>query len=155
MPEARPEAQQLSRLFDRVSDCLMDNGWEFSYLDSRGVEESEVEGGWLVHGDLRWDVLILPGVETLSQQAMDRIAEFVLDGGRLVVLNALPKNSPDEFPSAGIVRRFNELAGRRGTCSPGRLLRTAVRARTAEYAARRHSYARHRLCASQGYSLCS
>ena len=113
-----PEAQQLSRLFERVSDCLTDNGWEFSYLDSRGVEESEVEGGWLVHGDLRWDVLILPGVETLSQQAMDRIAEFVLDGGRLVVLNALPKNSPDEFPSADIVRRFNELAGGAGPVRP-------------------------------------
>lgn len=63
LPEARPRRSSCRGWFDRVSDCLMDNGWEFSYLDSRGVEESEVEGGWLVHGDLRWDVLILPGVE--------------------------------------------------------------------------------------------
>lgn len=64
-----------------------------------------------------------------------------------------------EFAGRISVRRdrssLQRARRRRGTCSPGRLLRTAVRARTAEYAARRHSYARHRLCASQGYSLCS
>ena len=104
-----PEAQRLSRLFDSVSDCLYDNGWEFSYVDMRAVEESQVDKGRLVHSGHRWDALVLPGVETLSQQALDRIAEFARTGGRVIVLGALPKNSPTEFPSERIISGFTGM----------------------------------------------
>lgn len=95
-----PKAQQLSVLFDRVSDCLYDNGWEFSYIDTKGLEQAKLDKTSLAHNNLKWDVLILPGVETLSQQAMERLVEFAQAGGNIIMLEALPKNTPDEFPSS-------------------------------------------------------
>lgn len=113
-----PEAQQLSGLFDRVSDCLMDNGWEFSYIDAQGIEESKVENGYLVHGNLRWDVLILPGAETLSEEMFERIFEFASRGGKVIVLESLPRNSFTEFPSETVSSGFEKMLSMQGSIRP-------------------------------------
>lgn len=106
-----PEAQRLSQLFDRVSDCLYDNGWEFSYVDAAGIEQSKVENRSLVHGELRWDVLILPGVETITPQMLTRITEFARAGGGVILLEALPKNTPDAFPSETVESAVAQMVG--------------------------------------------
>ena len=113
-----PEAQRLSSLFDRVSDCLLDNGWEFSYVDGQGIEEAKVDNGYLVHGNLRWDVLILPGVETLSEEMFERISAFAADGGKVVVLEALPVNSFAEFPCERIASGFEAMLNMQGGVRP-------------------------------------
>ena len=106
-----PEAQRLSQLFDRVSDCLYDNGWEFSYVDAAGIEQSKVENKSLAHGELRWDVLILPGVETITPQMLTRITEFARAGGCVILLEALPKNTPDAFPSEAVESAVAQMVG--------------------------------------------
>ena len=66
----------------------------------QGLEQAKLDKTSLAHNNLKWDVLILPGVETLSQQAMERLVEFAQAGGSIIMLEALPKNTPDEFPSS-------------------------------------------------------
>ena len=68
-------------------------------IDSRTLAEAKVDGGALVHGQLRWHVLVLPGVDTLPQAAWENLARFVRHGGVVIALGALPMNSETEFPS--------------------------------------------------------
>ena len=140
-----PEAQQLSGLFDRVSDCLMDNGWEFSYIDAQGIEESKVENGYLVHGNLRWDVLILPGAETLSEEMFERIFEFASRGGKVIVLESLPRNSFTEFPSETVSSGFEKMLSMQGSIRPAVYFERTFDPETAQQSARGHHPPRHRV----------
>ena len=94
-----PAAQKIEKLFGQVSDFLYDNQLEFSYIDSKALLESKVTDGQLKHGNLNWDVLILPGVETLSAAAWKIIESFRKSGGLIIALEALPTNSATDFPS--------------------------------------------------------
>lgn len=104
-----PDAQRLSRLFDGVSDCLYDNGWEFSYVDAAALERAVVDNRGMTQGNLRWDVLILPGVEVMSMNTLNRIADFVRVGGRVILLESLPKNSLSSFPSEQVSNKMTEM----------------------------------------------
>jgi hypothetical protein len=86
-------AQHLNRLFDDVSFTLYDNHWEFSYIDAKGIIDNDL---------LNRDVLVLPGVETIPVEAMEKIAEFCKKGGKVIGLESLPFNSLTGFPSGTI-----------------------------------------------------
>ncbi|MDP4276155.1 MAG: glycosyl hydrolase [Bacteroidota bacterium] len=103
---ADPEASSLEDLFDNVSFSLLDHGWEYSYVDAQGLEESVVKDKQLCHDSLRWDVIILPGVETLPKAAYDKLTDFVDHGGKVILQSRLPVNSDTEFPSTDITNQF-------------------------------------------------
>jgi hypothetical protein len=106
-----PAAQHIDSLFVNVSDALFEHQREFSFIDMKGLCESTVENGQLRHDNLQWDVLILPGVETLSEEAMNKIASFAEKGGKVVAIEALPQNSPGDFPSDAIQKSVAGMAG--------------------------------------------
>ena len=93
-------AQQLNHLFDDISFTLYDRHWEFSYIDAKGLMENG-------HADR--DVLILPGVETLPSEAMEKIAEFCKNGGKVIAIESLPVNSLFDFPSGSIKNLVSNL----------------------------------------------
>lgn len=104
-----PEAQKIEKLFGQVSDFLYDNHWEFSYIDSRALLESEIHDGKIKHGKLNWEVLILPRVETLPFEAWKAIEEFTRSGGTVIAIDALPQNSATDFPSAEVLSLSTKL----------------------------------------------
>jgi len=115
MAGGEPEVRKVSELFDKVSDHLYNNQWEFSYIDVKALIDSKVTKGKLCHGSLKWDLLILPGIETLSPEAMEAIRSFVISGGNVLALKSLPENSPADFPSGeitGISDKLFKNAGR-------------------------------------------
>ncbi|MDR1718769.1 MAG: hypothetical protein LBR67_01425 [Dysgonamonadaceae bacterium] len=112
---ADPAVQELDELLHDVTYLLTDNGWEFSFLDAQGLVEAKVKGNLLCHGkDLKWEMLILPSVQTIPEKAFHKIVEFVRHGGKLVVLGNTPVNSEKEFPSPWIQKQFNDLVGEPG-----------------------------------------
>jgi len=86
-------AQRLNRLFDDITFALYDNHWEFSYIDAKGIMEN-------AHANR--DILILPGVETIPLEAMEKIAEFCKNGGKVFAFESLPVNSLSDFPSDSV-----------------------------------------------------
>jgi len=98
--------KQVQEIFDKVGQALWNAGRDFTYIDSRTLRESNVRKGELVHGDLRWKVVILPCVDTLPLKAWQKLAEFVKAGGIVVAVGAKPTNTESEFPS----RRVQILA---------------------------------------------
>jgi hypothetical protein len=84
---------------------------DFTVVDSRTLAEANVEAGELVHGKLRWRVVILPGVDTLPEAAWKNLKRYVQSGGVLIALGALPANSEREFPSMEVKALAGELFG--------------------------------------------
>ncbi len=108
---ADPEAQAVENSLLDLTYGLLDNGWEFSYIDALGLEEAVVKNDTLTHGsELKWNVLILPSVEVLPRHAYEKVVEFVNNGGKVIALRKLPENSETEFPATDITNKFVEFS---------------------------------------------
>lgn len=104
-----PEAVLVEQTFRNSSRFMFNNRWEYSYLDSKAISDAKVEGGELVHGDLRWKAILLPAVSTLPMEAWDRLLQFVESGGILISLELMPENSESSFPDRTIQADFRDL----------------------------------------------
>jgi len=92
-------ALKIQGIFDRASDSLYNARRDFTYIDSKTLAEAEVADGALVHRDLEWRVVVLPGVDTLPLAAWQNLERFWRTGGIVISLGARPENSESEFPS--------------------------------------------------------
>lgn len=93
-----PKAIEIEQSFRNSARMLFRERWEYNIIDTKAIEDSRVENGQLVHGDLRWKLLILPNVNTLSLAACNKLFEFVKSGGYLVAVGDTPINSTENFP---------------------------------------------------------
>jgi len=114
-----PHTALVASCFYNVSQTLYAARRDFTYLDTKAILDARVENGALVHGPLRWRVVILPHADTLPMAAWEKLERFVESGGILIAVGALPQNSEAEFPSSrvqAIARRlFGEGSGLRIT----------------------------------------
>ena len=93
-------ALKVQEVFNRASDSLYHARRDFTFVDARTLADARVEAGALVHGDLSWRVVVLPGVDTLPAAAWDNLARFWRNGGVVIAMAALPANTETEFPCA-------------------------------------------------------
>ena len=102
--------------FRSCGQTLFMSGRPYMFVDSRALAEAKVEGDNLVHGKLRWRVVILPDVTTLTSAAMRNLHAFWKAGGAVVAVGACPESSERAFPDDEIRRISAEmfLAGRNG-----------------------------------------
>ena len=101
-----PEPKAIDETYHKVSNRLWEDGRDFTYVDSRAIAESKVQGRELVHGKLKWKVVILPHADTLPIKAWERLSEFVRSGGRVIAVGTRPMNSESEFPSSKVQAMF-------------------------------------------------
>lgn len=104
-------ASRIESLYRAAVDSLFSSQRDFTFVDSRSLEEASVEPSTLVHGRLRWRVVILPGADTMPLAAWENLARFVRQGGVVIALGALPANSESEFPSARVQVLAKEIFG--------------------------------------------
>ncbi len=104
-------ARQIERTYHGVSDVLFGAARDFTYVDARALVGSKVQGDALVHGDLRWRVVVLPAADTLPLAAWENLARFWRAGGIVASIGARPANSATEFPSARVQALARELFG--------------------------------------------
>jgi len=104
-----PKAVEIEQLFRNTARLLFHDRWEYNIIDTKAIEDSKVERGQLVHGDLRWKLLILPNVSTLSMSAFEKLHEFVKSGGFLIAIGQTPVNSTTNFPDKKITTITEKL----------------------------------------------
>ncbi len=104
-------AARVEHLYRAAAESLFAAQRDFTFVDSRALAEASVQSDALVHGRLRWRVIVLPGTDTLPLAAWKNLARFVRGGGVVVALGALPVNSETEFPSARVQALAGELFG--------------------------------------------
>jgi hypothetical protein len=98
-----PAAQRIEQAYTSALDALFTAGRDLTILDSRALQAATVEGAELVHGALRWQVVVLPGVETLPRAAWETLASFHRAGGILISLALPPAHDGRDFPAPAVV----------------------------------------------------
>ena len=104
-------ALRIESLYQAAVESLFNAQRDFTIVDSRALIEAKTSTDALMHGQLRWRVVVLPGVDTLPLAAWQNLAKFVRKGGVVIALGALPANSEKEFPSTRIQCLAMELFG--------------------------------------------
>ena len=105
------EIGQVANVLRSASEALYAAGRDFIYIDSQALEDADVENGTLVHGNLRWRVLVLPRVDTLPAGAWEKVVRFWRSGGIVVSLGTTPANTTSEFPSESLRASVVEMFG--------------------------------------------
>jgi len=106
-----PAAARIESLFRSAADALFNAQRDFTFVDSRSLAEAKAQSGSLVHGPLRWRVVVLPGVDTLPLAAWENLERFVGSGGVVIALSTLPANSEREFPAPRVQTLAEEIFG--------------------------------------------
>jgi len=104
-------AARIESLYRAAAESLFASQRDFTFIDSRAIREATVESSTLVHGKLRWQVVVLPGADTMPLSAWENLAKFVRQGGAVIALGALPANSESEFPSVRVRELAKEIFG--------------------------------------------
>ncbi len=99
---ASPAANQIDHLYRGTLESLFQARRDLTVIDSRALIQSRVLPGELAHDDLRFQVVVLPGVDTLPRAAWDRLGDFIRQGGTVIALGSRPANSESEFPDRGV-----------------------------------------------------
>ena len=102
-------AARIESLYRAAAESLFASQREFMFIDSRALIEATVESSTLVHGKLRWRVVVLPGADTMPLSAWENLARFVRQGGAVIALGTLPANSESEFPSTRVQALAKEI----------------------------------------------
>ncbi|KPK39928.1 MAG: hypothetical protein AMJ65_11000, partial [Phycisphaerae bacterium SG8_4] len=110
-------AARIESLYRTATESLFASQRDFTFVDSRALTEATVESSAMVHGRLRWRVVVLPGADTMPLAAWDNLARFVREGGAVISLGAVPTNSESEFPSARVRGLAGEIFGESQTGS--------------------------------------
>ncbi|HOF47248.1 MAG: hypothetical protein KA191_03475 [Verrucomicrobia bacterium] len=120
---ASPGANRIEHLYRNALESLFASRRDLTVIDSRTLIEARVLEGELAHNALRWQVVVLPGIDTLPEAAWDRLDDFMRQGGTVIALGARPANTESEFPDRRI-RAWGERAF--GETGDGPIARTAV-----------------------------
>ena len=107
-------AARIESLYRAAAESCFASQRDFTFIDSRALAEAAVESSALVHGQLRWRVIVMPGADTLPLAAWENLTKFVRQGGAVIAIGALPANSESEFPSARVKALAKEIFGESG-----------------------------------------
>lgn len=99
--------------FRLCGNSLFEAGRPFMFVDSRSLGEAYVSKRGVVHGDLRWRVIVLPRAETLSAEALRTCYEFWKAGGVVIAVGGVTMNTQNAFPDAYARKVCTEMFGDR------------------------------------------
>jgi hypothetical protein len=82
-------------------EALREGGFDFDFINARRVIEGQTTTDGLMVGPMKYGVVVLPALETIDVDALERLRDFCRAGGAVVALNRLPGRSPG-IPRAGL-----------------------------------------------------
>lgn len=113
------------RNFKRTGDALYEASRSFIIINSEAVRAAKVEGNELVHGKLRWRVVVLPWASVLPPDVAEKLDAFRHAGGVVLATGKRPECSPESFPDRKITA-FGASLELVDCASLGKLLRKIV-----------------------------
>jgi len=91
---------QLDTQFQNLTDWLLKGSVDFDFISESLLPQQCANGSApLKVGEMAYDVIIVPGCETLRATTLDRLEGFLADGGKLLFLGNAPE-LVDAVPSA-------------------------------------------------------
>lgn len=91
-----PTWQIMQETLVSATEALLRKHWPFDYLFEEVLLEAKIDKSRLLTDKANYSVLILPSIVTLKKELFEKIEEFISEGGRVIALDLLPFQSPDE-----------------------------------------------------------
>jgi len=77
-----------------LGQLLLSNGYDFDLVNDDVLQNvASLEGGRIRVGELQYSLLILPNVESMPLESLEKIRDYVSGGGVVVALERVPENS--------------------------------------------------------------
>jgi len=99
-----PNSQRVDAAFGEVSRELLANQFDFDYLDDQAIMESVINEGNLRIKMEAFRCLVLPETRIIPLSTYRKIADFVSDGGYLVVFGELPQLGMNEQETKDVIQ---------------------------------------------------
>ena len=108
------------RLGPNLIPRVLEAGYNFDFFDDDSFKQvGRIEKGALILGENKYKVVILPSVERIQLETLQKLEEFARGGGILIATRRLPVGVPgfqateaDHQKTADLARRLFEGAGR-------------------------------------------
>jgi hypothetical protein len=104
---------------------LLESGYDFDFVDDGAINRfAQVENGALALNGNRYGIVILPGVERMPSETLEKLDRFARQGGVLVATHRAPSLAPGLMSAETETRRIRELSQKlfEGPAAPGRLV---------------------------------
>lgn len=89
---------------------LQDGGFDFDFINARRLTEGRIENGSLRVGPMDYRVVILPKIEAIEPEALERLRDFARAGGTVIALHRVPDRAPGFVDAPKKTERVRELA---------------------------------------------
>ena len=85
-------------LYREVQQQLLDNHIDYDVIDPYTLSNAKSNKNGLLVGNEQYQALVLPGLKAIQTACLNKINDFVLNGGVVVGINELPTNSEKGTP---------------------------------------------------------
>lgn len=91
-------------------ESLRNAGYDFDFVNARRLASARIAKGTLAVGPMRYRAVILPSVEAIEPDVLDRLSEFCRAGGIVIASGRVPSRSPALRDAAAQTARVAALA---------------------------------------------
>ncbi|MBZ5543277.1 MAG: hypothetical protein LAO07_06300, partial [Acidobacteriia bacterium] len=89
---------------------LQDGGFDFDFVNARRILAGRIDGSRMQIGPMSYRVVILPKIESIEPEALERLRDFCRAGGTVIAINRLPDRSPGLVEGTNRDGRVKNLA---------------------------------------------
>jgi hypothetical protein len=119
--------------FANLCRDFLRNQIDYDIIDERSLANARIEGGKLVIGRLGYDVLVLPPMDTIRVRSMEKLLQFIEEGGSVFSQQLYPHFAAEGIEKDGEVKKIVEKivakGGMGGACADGTPLLYLVNSR--------------------------
>lgn len=110
--ERTPENTATEAGLNLLTDLLLRLHHDFDYIDEEVLADANVENGTLCVADEAYELVLLPPMDFIREDTIDKLEEFVAGGGRALSVLTVPNRAFDGKGSIDITERAGALFGR-------------------------------------------
>jgi hypothetical protein len=110
----------------RLIPSLLETGYGFDFIDDAAINQlGKVEHGVLAVNDNRYPIVVLPGVERIPVETLQKLEDFARHGGILVATGRTPSLAPGLAEGETQTSQIREMSRRlfEGASSPAPLVK--------------------------------
>jgi len=127
----------LNPMVANLIPTILESGYNFDFVDDGVLAlRGRVEGAALAFGDLKFKIIIVPGVTRIPLATLKKFADFASRGGILIALDHAPSQAPGYLASAADHQAIQDLSAQlftgpnaRGVLAPASQLGATLQAR--------------------------
>ena len=108
----RDSKNLLKKSFGELQTQMMYSGLDYYIIDPELFAEGEVTSGKFIIHNEEYDMLVLPPMTNLEEDAVAKLVEYIENGGKVCALSSIPHQHITDNSSVSRIEELFELSGK-------------------------------------------